>query len=102
MVTPARPDNRLITTPQPDRDGIMGAQTGLRMRLEWMWEDRSRTTVLLISGAIILALAVVDWWTKPYVSIGFLYLFPIMLAAGFLPRWVLALLGLACAGFGDR
>lgn len=62
-----------------------------------MWEERSRTAVLLVSGAIILVLAVVDWLTKPYVSIGFLYLFPIMLAAGFLPRWVLALLGLACA-----
>jgi two-component system sensor kinase FixL len=69
----------------------------LTTRLEWMWEERSRTAVLLVSGAIILGLAVVDWWTKPYVSIGFLYLFPIMLAAGFLPRWVLGLLGLACA-----
>jgi len=75
----------------------MGAQTELRMPLEWMWEDRNRTTVLLTSGTFILALAIVDWWTKPYVSIGFLYLFPIMLAAGFLPRWILALLGLGCA-----
>jgi PAS domain S-box-containing protein len=50
-----------------------------------------------VSVAIILVLALVDWWTKPYVSIGFLYLFPIMLAAGFLPRWVLGLLGLVCA-----
>lgn len=75
----------------------MGAQAQLTIRLEWMWEERNRTPVLLVSGAIILVLAIVDWWTKPYVSIGFLYLFPIMLAAGFLPRWALALLGLACA-----
>lgn len=75
----------------------MSAQAQLRTHLEWMGEERSRTPVLLVSGAIILVLAIVDWWTKPYVSIGFLYLFPIMLAAGFLPRWVLALLGLACA-----
>ena len=33
----------------------------------------------------------------PFVSLGFLYLFPIMLAAGFLPRWAVALLGLSCA-----
>jgi PAS domain S-box-containing protein len=39
----------------------------------------------------------VDWWTKPYVSLGFLYLFPIMLAAAFLPRWLVALLGFICA-----
>jgi PAS domain-containing protein len=67
------------------------------MFLEQVWEERNRTRVLLASGAIILALALVDWRTEPYVSLGFLYLFPIMLAAGFLPRWAIAFLGLACA-----
>jgi PAS domain S-box-containing protein len=56
---------------------------------------------LLVSGAIVLVVAVVDWLTKPYVSLGFLYLFPIMLAAAFLPRWVVALLGAACAGLAE-
>src|SRR5580658_3812699 len=65
--------------------------------LERVWEERNRATVLLISGSIILVIAVADWWTKPYVSLGFLYLFPIMLGAGFLPRWVVALLGVGCA-----
>jgi PAS domain S-box-containing protein len=65
--------------------------------LERVWEERNRTPVLLVSGAILLAIALVDWWTKPYVSLGFLYLFPIMLAAGFLPRWAIALFGVACA-----
>ncbi len=45
----------------------------------------------------MLAVAVVDWWTMPYVSLGFLYLFPIMLVAGFLPLWAVALLGAVCA-----
>ena len=58
--------------------------------------------VLLASAAIVLAIAVVDWWTKPYFSLGFLYLFPIMLAAGFLPRWAIVLLGLACALLSER
>jgi two-component system sensor kinase FixL len=66
-------------------------------RLERVWEERNRTSVLLVSGAIILIVAVADWWTKPFVAFGVLYLFPIMLAAGFLPRWVIALLGAACA-----
>jgi two-component system sensor kinase FixL len=66
-------------------------------RVEWMWEDRNRSAVLLVSSAILLAIALADWWTKPYVSLGFLYLFPIMLTAGFLPRWMLALLGVICA-----
>jgi len=65
--------------------------------LERVWDERNRTQVLAWSGGIILAIAVVDWWTKPYVSLGFLYLFPIMLAAGFLPRWFVALLGTGCA-----
>jgi PAS domain S-box-containing protein len=40
-------------------------------------------------------------WTKPYVSLGFLYLFPIMLAAAFLPRWIIVALGLGCALLSD-
>src|ERR1035437_6600784 len=65
--------------------------------LERLWHDQNRTPVLAISGIIILVIAVVDWWTKPYVSLGFLYLFPIMFAAAFLPRWFVALLGVVCA-----
>lgn len=67
------------------------------LALERVWDLRNRATVLLASGAITLLIAVVDWWTMPYVSLGFLYLFPIMLAAGFLPRWVVAGMGLTCA-----
>jgi len=66
-------------------------------QLERVWEEGNRTLVLVISGAIIAIVAVVDWWTKPYVSLGFLYLFPIMLAAAFLPRWAIVLLAVCCA-----
>jgi two-component system sensor kinase FixL len=66
-------------------------------RLERIWEANNRTPVLVISGVIIVCVAELDWWTRPYVSLGFLYLFPIMLAAGFLPRWTVALLGVVCA-----
>src|ERR1022692_4096429 len=75
----------------------MNGQTKFMPRLEWMWEERNRTIALLVSAAVITTIALADWWTKPYVSLGFLYLFPIMLAAGFLPRWGVALLGVACA-----
>ncbi len=67
------------------------------LRLERVWEERNRTPVLLVSAAITLAIAIVDWWTMPYVSLGFLYLFPIMLVAGFLPRWSVAAIGVICA-----
>lgn len=62
-----------------------------------VWERRNRTPVLVISGLLVLAIALVDWLTKPYWSLGFLYLFPILLSAGFLPRWALTLLGVFCA-----
>jgi two-component system, LuxR family, sensor kinase FixL len=76
----------------------MGKQNPKSMwPLERVWEERNRTPVLLASCAIILIVAIADWWTKPFVAFGFLYLFPIMLAAGFLPRWVIALLGAGCA-----
>ena len=68
-----------------------------RLRLDWFWERRNRTRVLLASGFILILIAVFDWKTKPYFSLGFLYLFPIILAAGFLPRWAIGLLGLLCA-----
>jgi PAS domain S-box-containing protein len=54
-----------------------------------------------LSGVAVVAIALVDWWTKPYVSLGFLYLFPIMLSAAFLPRWGVILLGIGCAVLSD-
>jgi PAS domain S-box-containing protein len=72
------------------------------MNLEWIWEPEHRTAILLASLGIVLGIAVVDWWTKPYVSLGFLYLFPIMLAAGFIPRWAIVFLGVTCALLSER
>jgi PAS domain S-box-containing protein len=72
------------------------------LNLEWIWESRNRQVVLLISTSIVVVIAAADWWTKPYVSLGFLYLFPIMLAAGFLPRWAIVLMGVGCALLSER
>jgi hypothetical protein len=44
--------------------------------LEWIWEERNRRHVLLVSLIAGAAIACADWLTKPYVSMGFLYLFP--------------------------
>jgi hypothetical protein len=67
-----------------------------------LWNPRHRTPVLLVSTALIVAIAVTDWATTPYFSLGFLYLFPILLSAAFLPRWLLVLLGVACAMLSIR
>jgi PAS domain S-box-containing protein len=89
--------NSFDWTQPPRTSGIIVFHQKHMPSLERVWEERNRTPVLLISGAIILIVAVADWWTKPFVAFGVLYLFPIMLAAGFLPRWVTALVGTACA-----
>jgi two-component system, LuxR family, sensor kinase FixL len=66
-------------------------------RTETIWDHRNRAPILVLSAALTLVIALIDWWTKPYVSLGFLYLFPIMLSAGFLPRWAIVVLGAVCA-----
>jgi PAS domain S-box-containing protein len=71
------------------------------LTLERLWDPRNRTPVLTVSAAIVIAIAGVDWWTKPYVSLGFLYLFPIMLASAYLPRWIVGLLGIGCAWLAE-
>jgi two-component system sensor kinase FixL len=71
------------------------------LHLTELWEERNRAAVLLVSGVVLLVIALIDWWTKPYVSLGFLYLFPIMMTAGFLPRWAVVFLGLVCAALSE-
>ena len=50
--------------------------------------SRANRRVLLAVAAILAGLiAATDWYTRPYISIGFLYLFPVMLVSGILRRW---------------
>lgn len=67
------------------------------LRLEDLWDRRHRTPVLIIAAVSVLLLALADWWTKSYISLGFLYLFPILLSAGILPRWAIVCLAVICA-----
>ena len=69
--------------------------------LERLWDQGNRTPILVASGVMVVVVAILDWWTMPYVSLGVLYLFPIMLVAAFHPRWFVALLGTACAGLTE-
>src|SRR5258708_40220484 len=95
-------DTHLIGLPQTDTSGIIIRSPKHMLGLERVWEPRYRAPILIASGTITLAIALLDWWTRPFVSLGFLYLFPIMLAAGFLPRWAVALLGATCAILAER
>jgi PAS domain S-box-containing protein len=68
---------------------------------EKLWDRASRTPVLLASAGMVGVIALVDWWTAPYVSLGFLYLLPIVLVAGFLPRAGIALVCVSCAALSE-
>ena len=57
----------------------------------------NRRKVLVTAGFFGAAVALVDWWANPYISLGFLYLFPIMIAAGFLSRKLIIIIALLCA-----
>ena len=71
------------------------------MAVENFWDRRNRMPVLTASAGMVAVIALADWWTPSYVSLGLLYLFPIMLAAGFLPRFALVLAGIVCAGLSE-
>lgn len=67
------------------------------MELSAIYSRRNRIPFIIAAALLIVLIATIDWLTKPYISIGFLYLFPIMLIAGFLPRWQTTAVALLCA-----
>src|SRR5271169_2833888 len=62
-----------------------------------IYAPANRTKLIVVAGLLISAIAVVDWATKPYISLGFLYLFPIMMVGGFLSRTQILGVALVCA-----
>lgn len=62
-----------------------------------IYSPANRQRLLMLAAAMVVATAAVDWWTKPYISLGFLYLFPIMIAGGFLSRSQIACLAILCS-----
>ena len=57
----------------------------------------NRTRLLSLAALLITVIAVVDWRIEPYISLGFLYLFPIMIVGGFLSRTQIVVIALVCA-----
>lgn len=68
---------------------------------EQLWTPRRRTSTLVASAAGIALIALADWWTTPYFSLGLLYLFPIMIAAGYLPRMAIVALAVVCGTLSE-
>ncbi len=62
-----------------------------------IYSPENRRWLLWLATALMVAIALIDWWTEPYISLGFLYLFPIMIAGGFLSRTKIITLAFLCA-----
>src|SRR5262245_18232168 len=67
------------------------------MDLSFVYAAENRFRSLLTALILIFAIAVGDWATKPSGSLGLMYVFPIMLAGGFLTRLEISGLSLFCA-----
>ena len=62
-----------------------------------IYVPENRTKLLVLASLLVTVIAVVDWFTKPYISVGFLYLFPIMIVSGYLSRQQIIVVALGCA-----
>jgi two-component system sensor kinase FixL len=62
-----------------------------------IYAPANRTKLIVVAALLVTAIAGVDWATKPYISLGFLYLFPIMILGGFLSRVQIVGIALVCA-----
>lgn len=62
-----------------------------------IFAPENRTKLLMLAGFMVAAIAVTDWFTKAYIALGFLYLFPIIIVGGFLSRSQTLGVALGCA-----
>jgi two-component system, LuxR family, sensor kinase FixL len=56
----------------------------------------TRSSALIRAGALIAVIAIIDWRVENNVSLGFLYLFPMLILGAWLERWQLAVAASLC------
>jgi two-component system, LuxR family, sensor kinase FixL len=67
------------------------------MNLLSIYAPSNRVRMLVLASVLTAGIAVVDWWATHYISLGFLYLFPIIIFGGFLSRMRIVGVALLCA-----
>jgi len=60
-----------------------------------------RPRVLIIAGAMIAVIALLDWKVATEVSFGFLYFFPVFLVASCYGQWQIAVVAAICTFFRE-
>ncbi len=66
-------------------------------RLLSVFVPENRLRLIVLAAVLIAAIATIDWLTRPYLSLGFLYLFPIIILGGILSRGQILGLAFVCA-----
>jgi hypothetical protein len=66
--------------------------------LWFIYAAENRRRMVTVAGLLIALLAVVAWWATHQISLGFLYLFPIIILGGFLSRTQIIGVGVAPGG----
>jgi two-component system, LuxR family, sensor kinase FixL len=66
-----------------------------------IYAPQRRTALLVIAIGLIAAIATIDAATEPYMSLEFLYLFPIIIVGGILGRSQIIVVAVTCAGLGE-
>src|SRR5712692_4936248 len=74
---------------------------GIMNDLLSIYSPKHRTALLTVAALLIVAIATIDFATKPFISLGLLYLFPIMIAGGFLDRSKTVVVALVCAALQE-
>jgi two-component system sensor kinase FixL len=62
-----------------------------------VYAPANQMRMLVVASFLTAAIAAVDWWATHYSSLGFLYLFPIIIVGGFLSRSQIVGVALVCA-----
>ena len=71
------------------------------MDLLTIYSRTNRNILLIAAAGFTCVIALVDWYTRPFISIGFLYLFPIMLISGIFKRWQIIASSIVCAALQE-
>jgi two-component system sensor kinase FixL len=70
--------------------------------MRWFLFGRSQVALFLRVGCIVALISIADWKISAEVPLGFLYLFPILLASRSLQRYQIVLLALLCMALSEQ
>src|SRR5215471_5957417 len=93
--------DRMVWTTSPTMRKNTQVETNWSQRLFLQLLRGSRAGVLARAALFIAAIALLDWRFDVNISFGFLYLFPMLMVGGCLPRWQIALVAALCTGLSE-